>query len=135
MHRFAAYVEAGLDFAVAGGVLQPLLGAEWSLLSTDGFRETGADDLDLVGSAQNVERTTASAGLRWSGGYDSGAWTFAPTAQLRWLHTFGDRAAAFDLAFAGAPEASYRVRGVAVPEDRGLLAVGLQASRGNLDLF
>ncbi len=135
MHRFAVYVEGGLSYPLAGGTLQPLLGAEWSLLSTERFRETGADDVNLVGSAQNVERTVASAGLRWSGEYGAGEWTFAPVVQARWLHTFGDLEAEFALAFAGAPDATWRVRGVTVPEDRGLLGVGFQASRDNLDLF
>src|SRR5690606_30751412 len=82
MHRFSAYVEAGLTHEFAGGTLQPLLSAEWSLLSIERFREDGADDVDLIGSAQNVDRTVASAGLRWAGSFGGGTWTFAPTAQV-----------------------------------------------------
>ncbi|MDH5821743.1 autotransporter domain-containing protein [Luteimonas sp. RD2P54] len=135
MHRFATHVEAGLNYPVGGGLLQPLLSAEWSLLSTEGFRESGADALGLVGSAHNVERTVAGLGLRWSGAFGGGAWRLAPTAQARWLHTFGDLHAEFDVALAGAPDAGFRTRGVTVPEDRALLGVGLQASRDTLDLF
>lgn len=134
-HRFAFALEAGLSYDLGTSTLQPLVSIEHSLLSTQRFREDGADDVDLIGSAQNVERTVAALGLRWTGAFGGGEWTFAPTAQVRWLHTFGDLDAEFDVAFAGAPDVGYRVRGVTVPEDRGLLGVGLLARRDNLDLF
>ena len=133
--RVALALEAGLSYALQESILQPLLAVEYSKLSTEGFREHGADEVNLVGRSQDVERTVASAGLRWNGEFGGGKWIWSPTAQARWLHTFGDRAAAFDMAFAGAPDAGFRVRGVAVPEDRGLVGIGVRASRGALDVF
>ena len=135
MDRIALALEAGLNYRLGTSTLQPLLSVEFGKLSTEGFREHGADDVDLVGRSQDVARTVVGAGLRWTGEYDAGAWTLAPTAQARWLHAFGDRAAEFDLAFAGAPEIGYRVRGVETPEDRGLVGIGLRASRDAVDVF
>ena len=65
-----------------------------------------------------------------------------PPAQARWLHRKGDEYAEFDVAFSGAPNEGYRlpefgwrVRGVTLPQDRGVLGLGLAARNDNLDLF
>jgi fibronectin-binding autotransporter adhesin len=136
-HRFATHLEAGWTFALGQAQqLTPLVSVEYATLAQEGFREDGADDLDLIGRSQDVERTTVTAGLRWSTAFERGDWTFEPTVQARWLHAFGDEHAEQAMAFAGAPEIGYRVRGVGWPQDRGLLGVGLQLRHGdNLDLF
>lgn len=134
-NRLALYLEGGWNIELGGSRLQPLVSVQRDRLDTQNLSESGAQGLDLVGRSQNTTRTTASAGVRWSGDHARGEWTLAPTAQLRWLHSTGDLAPEFELAFAGAPESSYRVRGVGWPEDRGLVGAGLQASRGTLDLF
>jgi len=89
-----------------------------------------------------VHRLTTGAGVRWSTAFKSGDWTIEPTAQARWLHSSGDEYAEFDVAFSGAPDVSYRapefgwrVRGVTLPENRGLLGLGVAARSDNLDLF
>jgi len=136
-HRFATHLEAGWAFDLGQDQqLTPLVSVEYAKLDQEGFREDGADDLDLIGRSQDVERTTVTAGLRWTAAFERGDWTFEPTVQARWLHAFGDEHAEQTLAFAGAPEIGYRVRGVSWPQDRGLLGVGLQMRHGdNLDLF
>jgi outer membrane autotransporter protein len=136
-HRFATRLEGGWTFHVGQRQrLQSLVSVEYANLTQDGFRESGARDLDLIGHAQDVERTTTSAGLRWSAAFGQGAWTLEPMMQARWLHAFGDEYAEQDVAFAGAPEIGYRVRGVSGPRNRGLLGVGLHARQGDtLDLF
>ncbi|HVI57823.1 MAG TPA: autotransporter domain-containing protein [Luteimonas sp.] len=136
-HRFATHLEAGWTFALGRAQrLTPLVGVDYAKLDQEGFREEGAQDLDLIGRSQDVERTTASAGLRWETAFDSGEWTFEPTLQARWLRALGDEHAELAVAFAGAPDIGYRVRGVSWPGDRGLLGVGLQVRRGDdLDLF
>lgn len=136
-HQFATRLEGGWTFHVGERQrLQPLLGVEYATVDQGSFREHGAQDLDLIGRAQDVERTTASAGLRWSAAFGHGAWTWEPTVQARWLHAFGDEQAEQEVAFAGAPEIGYRVRGVSWPQDRGLLGVGLHIRQGDtVDLF
>lgn len=136
-HRFATHLEAGWAFDLDGNQqLTPLVSVEHAKLDQERFREAGAGELDLIGGSQDVDRTTVSAGLRWSAAFGSGNWTLQPAAQVRWLHALGDRHAEQTLAFAGAPGVGYRVRGVGWSQDRGLLGVGLQARRGDsLDLF
>ena len=133
--RTALYAEAGLNFAVGASTLQPLLSAEHVRLNSDGFREHGAQDLDLVARAQRLDRTTVGAGLRWSGQYGEGAWRFAPAAELRWLHDSGDTTAFGEMALAGTPDAWSRIDGLSASPDRGQARLGFKASReGGLEL-
>ncbi|MEZ0472938.1 autotransporter outer membrane beta-barrel domain-containing protein [Luteimonas salinilitoris] len=135
-NRLALYLEGGWNIDLGGSRLQPLVSVEHSQLDTQNFHESGAQDLDLIGRSQSATRTTASAGLRWTGWFARGGWTLEPSAQLRWLHSTGDLNAEFEIAFAGAPDTGYRVRGGSWPEDRGLVGVGFNARRGDkLDLF
>lgn len=134
-HRLGFYLEGGWNIDLGASRLQPLLSVQRDRVDTQNFRESGAQELDLIGRSQNATRTTASAGLRWIGGYARGEWTLAPNLQARWLHSTGDLAAQFAVAFAGAPDTGFAVRGATWPKDRGLIGVGFGASKGAMDLF
>lgn len=135
-NRLALYLEGGWNIDLGSSRLQPLISVQRDRLDTQNFRESGAQDLDLIGRSQSTTRTTASAGLRWTGGFARDGWTLEPSAQLRWLHSTGDLTPQFEVAFAGAPDTAYRVHGVSWPEDRGLIGIGLNARRGDrFDLF
>ena len=142
-HRFTGYLEAGWNIQVgARSLLQPLVTLQYDNLASQKFREQGAQDLSLIALSDSVERLTAAAGVRWSSSLQRGAWTLEPTAQARWLHSEGQGYAEFDVAFSGAPDQGYRtpqfgwrVRGVTLPQDRGLVGFGLAARKGNIDLF
>jgi fibronectin-binding autotransporter adhesin len=142
-HRFATYLEGGWTFNLGErSLLQPMLTLQYDNLASQAFREEGAQDLSLIGRSDSVERLTIGAGARWSSTFKRGDWTLEPTVQARWLHSEGDDYAEFDVAFAGAPDEGYRtpefgwrVRGVTLPQDRGLVGLGIAARNDNLDLF
>ena len=142
-HRFATYLEGGWTFNLGEHqLLQPMLTVQYDRLASEAFQEHGAQDLDLIGRSDSVSRLTTGAGARWSTTIKRGEWTLEPTVQARWLHSAGDDYAEFDVAFAGAPDQSYRapefgwrVRGVTLPQDRGVFGLGLAARNDNLDLF
>jgi T5SS/PEP-CTERM-associated repeat protein/autotransporter-associated beta strand protein len=135
-NRLAIHVEAGRTYAPAAHqTLQPFATFQRDVFDVQGFREHGAQDIDIVSHSQGGDRITAGLGLRWSGAFQRGEWIVEPTAQARWLHTMGDRTVEFELAYAGAPDVNYLVRGATFPEDRGLLGLGLSAHKGNVELF
>ena len=142
-YRFATYLEGGWTFNVGErSLLQPMLTLQYDNLASQAFQEEGAQDLSLIGRSDSVERLTMGAGVRWSSAFQHGDWTIEPTAQARWLHSEGDEYAEFDVAFSGAPNEGYRlpefgwrVRGVTLPEDRGVFGLGVAARNDNLDLF
>ncbi|QWF18835.1 autotransporter outer membrane beta-barrel domain-containing protein [Lysobacter capsici] len=125
--RIGIYLEGGLDFRVGNSFLTPLISIERARVKTDGFREVGADDLNLVVSSHHTRRTTVSAGLAWTGSFARGGWTFEPNAQLRWLHGIGDLHAQTEVALAGAPDFPSRARGVSWPKNRGMAGLGITA--------
>lgn len=135
-NRMAIHLEAGRTYALGSNqTLQPFATFQRDVFDVQAFREHGAQDIDIVSHSQGGDRITTGLGLRWSGEYQRGQWTIAPTAQARWLHTTGDRTVQFELAYAGAPDVNYLVRGATFPKDRGLLGLGLSARKDNIDLF
>lgn len=135
-HSYSAYLEGGWTFELGGSRLQPLLGLAHTRLDNDGFRESGAQDVDLVGASAKLSRTTASAGLRWSADYDLGEWALSPRLEARALRGYGDKYAQVDAEFAGAPGYGFGVRSAALPKQGGLASVGVQLGRGErLSLF
>lgn len=130
-HHASAYIETGLNFDLGHSRLQPLLSVEYATLKYDRFQERGAQSLDLIGDSHDTERTVFGAGARWSADVASARWTITPTAQVLWLHATGDAQATVDVAFAGAPDAGFRVTGAGWPEDRALASVGAAADNGN----
>ncbi|ATE73336.1 hypothetical protein CNO08_19415 [Lysobacter capsici] len=132
---YGVSLEAGINVEIGASLLQPLLSVEVDRIKQDAFRETGAADLDLLGDSLEVERTTAGLGARWSYRYEGDSWRLEPAVQARWLSSSSDRYAELDAALAGAPELSFRSRGLSVPADRSSLGLGLRARRGqNLEL-
>jgi outer membrane autotransporter protein len=141
-HRFATYLEGGWTFDLGASQLQPMVTLQYDRLASQAFREDGAQDLSLIAHSDSVERLTTGLGARWSMPIERGEWTFEPMLQARWLHSQGDEFAEFDVAFAGAPDISYRapefgwrVRGVTLPKNRAVAGVGFAARKDNLDLF
>jgi autotransporter-associated beta strand protein len=135
-NRLAVYLEGGWKIAVADNMaLQPFATFQRDVYDVQAFREHGAQDVDIVSHSQGGERSTAGVGLRWSGAFKRGDWMIEPSAQARWLHTMGDRTVQFELAYAGARDVAYLVRGATFPENRGVLGFGLAARKENIDLF
>ncbi|QWP77295.1 autotransporter domain-containing protein [Lysobacter sp. K5869] len=133
---YSAYLEGGWTFELGGSRLQPLLSIARTRLDNDGFREGGAQDVDLVGASAKLARTTASAGLRWSADYDLGDWALSPRLEARALRGYGDEYAQTNLEFAGAPGYGFGVRSAALPKQGGLASAGIQLGRGErLSLF
>ncbi len=135
-NRMAIHLEAGRTYELGENqTLQPFVTFQRDVFDVQAFREHGAQDIDIVSHSQGGDRITTGLGLRWSGAFQRGEWTIEPTAQARWLHTTGDRTVQFELAYAGAPDVNYLVRGATFPKDRGLVGLGLSARKGNIDLF
>ncbi|MFD1297217.1 autotransporter domain-containing protein [Lysobacter gummosus] len=135
-HSYSAYLEGGWNFDFGSSRLQPLLGVAYSRLDNDGFRERGAQDVGLVGRSLKIDRTTASLGLRWIGDFTRGEWTMSPSLEVRALRSYGDEYADLDVGFEGAPGFDFGIRGAALPKQRGMANLGLQASHGErISLF
>ncbi|MBW8807276.1 MAG: autotransporter outer membrane beta-barrel domain-containing protein, partial [Lysobacter sp.] len=111
--------------------LQPLLGVSYTRLDNEGFRERGAQDVDLRGDALKIDRATASLGLRWSADFGGGDWIVSPSLEARALRGYGDDYARLDATFEGAAAVAFEARGASLPKQRALADVGLQVRHGD----
>lgn len=127
---YSTSIEAGFTIDMGNASLQPLASVAFERIKQDGFREAGAGDMDLVGQGYELERTTAGLGARWSYRYEGDSWRLEPTVQARWLRAFGDRHAELDAALVAATDLGFTSRGLAVPDSRAALGLGLRARRG-----
>lgn len=136
-NRLTTYLEAGYRFEMGEGQqLQPLVSVQYDEVDQDDFRERGAGDLNLIGLGHSTHRVTTGLGVRWSRQLVGDRWTVEPNVEARWLRLSKDRYAELDVAFEGAPAEVFRVRGVSLPRNRGVLSIGVSASNGeHLELF
>lgn len=133
---YSGYLEGGWTFVLGSSRLQPLLAVTYNRIDNDGFRERGAQDVELIGASAKLAHTTTSTGLRWSADYDLGGWVVSPQVEARVLRGGGDGHAQVDAAFVGAPSFGFGVRSPALAKQGGLASIGLQLARGErLNLF
>ena len=96
--------------------IEPFAAMEYSRQSIEGFRETGAGDLDLIVDRRTVDALASQLGLRLAGSFSFGAGLFIPELTASWQHGFriGDRSIA--ASFRGATQDKFRI---SAPEDSG----------------
>ncbi|WP_168735337.1 autotransporter domain-containing protein [Pseudothauera rhizosphaerae] len=123
---FTLAVEAGRTHARAWGSFTPYLGLEAAVLQREGFTESGADDANLKVKRRTDDSLRSRLGVRY-------AWQgtrFAPSADVAWVHEFGDDRGRIAASFAGAPAAAFRIDGPELDRDRLALGLGLTAWAG-----
>ncbi|THF65376.1 autotransporter domain-containing protein [Pseudothauera rhizosphaerae] len=123
---FTLAVEAGRTHARAWGSFTPYLGLEAAVLQREGFTESGADDANLKVKRRTDDSLRSRLGVRY-------AWQgtrFAPSADVAWVHEFGDDRGRIAASFAGAPAAAFRIDGPELDRDRLAVGLGLTAWAG-----
>jgi outer membrane autotransporter protein len=117
-------LEAGWPLAHGQATLTPYAGlsAAWWRRGNSAESGAGAANLDLA--TQKVDSQRSHLGLRytWNG------MRFAPTADVAWVHEFGDVRVPVDARFASFTSATdFRIHGPELDRDRLALALGLAA--------
>lgn len=121
----AASVTAGYRWASGNLMVEPAASLRFDRTHRQGFREAGADSLDLLVEDIDTQAVRGSAGLRASLRYRTEAdILLEPEVSLRWDHDFADVTASGRAWLEGAP---YRLAGDDVGRDAALLTVGLSA--------
>ncbi len=121
-----AAIEGGYRFDLgADGRLTPYLGAEYTRIDSDGFRELGAEGFGLRTDAWTSSRSQAIAGLR-------GAWElsrFSVHGYAEWQHTLSAQGLDIDASFVGV-DAWSALRGLQPGRSGGLFGIGIDAWAG-----
>ncbi|MGX1743319.1 autotransporter domain-containing protein [Bosea sp. NPDC055353] len=134
--RFTAALEAGYGFDLGWGTVEPLAGLRYTYLRQDGFTESGADGIGLTLGGQTAQSLLGSVGLKLAKTFDLGGSQVALEARALWQHEFLDTGMVLDAAFAGAPAATFAVRGAEMGRDSAVLGLGVSARAADkLTLF
>jgi uncharacterized protein with beta-barrel porin domain len=132
------YAERGFDFATKLGRLQPYLGVQYIGNRQDGFTETGAGSLNLVGQRTETDSFRSLLGTRFQSKVrrcNSGR--LNANTNIAWLHEYADSVTSFTAGLAGSPvpNASFTVRGNDTKRDWAMFGVGLNYEKSQLRLF
>jgi outer membrane lipase/esterase len=96
----------GYDFIFGGFTLAPNAGYYYVDASLDGFRETGANGLDLEFGAQDFTSSTANVGVRMSYAWKTSWAVIVPHVRGTYVREFEDDVEVFNVRFANDPFAS-----------------------------
>lgn len=121
------YLESGSLMNFRGHYLQPYAALQYVSLRQNGFTETGADSLNLIGDSLTADSFRGHLGMQFETPYVTSRGTFTPKARLAWMHEFADTQQAFAASFSGAAvgTGSYIFHGVDLGRDWVVAGVGL----------
>ena len=125
----SGYVEARYDLGnINNWILQPLAAFQFSLLSLDGYNESGgASSLEYDDQSYNSYKT--SLGLKLNQELLGRDRSYSESIQLRgrWLHEFGDDSSSIDTHFVSDPGLVFEVSDEPIARDSALLGITYNA--------
>jgi len=125
----SGYVEARYDLGnINHWVFQPLAGLQFSLLSLDGYTESGGSS-SLEYDDQSYNSYKSSLGLKLNKELFSRDISYHESIQLRgrWLHEFGDNSSNVDAHFVSDPGLVFEVSDEPIARDSALLGITYNA--------
>jgi outer membrane autotransporter protein len=130
--EFSAYAEAGLYRYVGQVVVQPLAGVQFINLDRDGFRETGAGDLNLALGRTSSNSLRGVLGARIARPFlTHSCHTIVPEIRARWMHEFLDEQEIISPRFVGLDGGSFAISGLDSDRDFLILGTGVTAGLTN----
>jgi outer membrane autotransporter protein len=108
-----------------GALLEPFAGMEYTHLYEEGFRESGAEGINLRIADRRVNSLTGEVGLRLSGPVETGYGRLVPEISASWGYDFkiGDRQ--IDASFADSPGSEFSIPDQDPARHTGRLRAGL----------
>ncbi len=135
-HALAALVEAGYVLTVKTVSVTPLASFQAGALSRNGFTETDAGAFNLTVDKERTSSYLSALGIKASKDFTVRTATLTPEFRVKWLHEFANDDYLINAAFAGAPAATFTVRGEKPGRDTLDLGLGLTCVvRKNVNLF
>jgi outer membrane autotransporter protein len=133
--QFSAYLRAAYSLQAAdGSTVQPFASLAYSRLDRPGFRESGADSLNLEVDGETMESLVSTLGVRAIWDREWGKTRVRPELRVGWAHQFLDGFGELTAHLAGAPGRSgyrdFTVRGPQTGRDAMVVGAGLTAEIG-----
>ena len=104
------HVEVGRDYALRAARLAPFVAFDYSLVRGDAFTEQGGTGLELTADAHVQAHLSATAGARYSHGWQAGTHAVRFEVDARYRHDLVD-ADPLQAAFRGVPEVQFELPG------------------------
>ena len=120
-------VGGGWDYQCGRWIMGPRLDVGYLSLSEDGFRESGADFLDLNVDDRDADYWSSALGLRAAARYDLDAWALLPRLDISWRHLFSDDARGVEASFRDYPGQGFTVYGLEPAQDALQMQAGVRA--------
>lgn len=125
-------VEGGYPFQIADRTyLTPFAGFGYTYLNQDSYTESGAGGADLSVSSNNTFSARTKLGVKVAAYVPSDLdnWTLKPNASLQWIHEYNPDAPDLTSTYmGGAGSASFTNTGIAMPEDTGVVSIGIDVA-------
>ncbi len=121
-----AFLSGGRDFHVEGWVFSPELGFQFTRMTVDGYRETGAGAFNLRVGSQEIESLRSSLGGRIAKSFDTGPVILVPSISGFWIHEFLDDSRGISMSMPGVGDFAIDSRDP--DRDYGLLGLGLSGT-------
>lgn len=120
----SGYVESGLQLKNGNATWVPFAGVSYDRLKRGAINEAGAGGFGLTANEKTYGQTAGVLGLRYDYGFDwsGGKTTLQGYGLLQ--HVFTGAGLGFTAAFAGAPDATFRVNGIDSRQNNVWVGVG-----------
>ena len=114
---YSAYVEAGRNFDVRGYILQPFAALQYMYLDEEGYRESGAEGVNLLVDDRYTSSLISDVGLRFYLPFERKLDACIPEVTVAWRHDFDVDDRHITAAFDGAPGVSFTTEGDSLSQD------------------
>jgi len=109
-YELSGYAEAGYRLRARGFQILPVVSCHAFRHHRNGFRESGAESLNLISEGEDTDSLQTSLGVKISKTFNaSERLTLTPEFSARWIYEFGDPEALLNARFAGAQAGSFTV--------------------------
>jgi outer membrane autotransporter protein len=133
-NQYMLSVGGGVPIRVKGGsFFTPTAGLSYTHLSTDSYTETGASNLNLVVSSDNIASTVASLGAKFHTSIKEGNGTLTPSVRGGISYDFSGEEAVATSTFTGGG-ASFKTTGADVEQFGSNLGVGITYDDGRYSI-
>lgn len=127
----STYLEFGAYMGVGSWQLRPLLGVQYTHLTQDQFRETGADSLNLAVAKNQTDSVRLSAGARLSSEFGTGkSVVWVPRFSARWMAELGESDQLVTAGFADSAAGTFVTQGADFGDQFLLAGAGLAVDVG-----
>lgn len=134
-NAYSAYAETGWNLSLRKCTLQPFTSLRYTFLDEEGYRESGADGVNLRVGDRRTDTLVSDLGLRLAYPFKKGTWLCIPEATIAWDHDFDIDDRHIEAAFDGSPAATFVADGRDIDEDGAVLGAGLTfINKGNVSI-